>query len=189
MVWEGERWAPVVGFETRYEVSDMGRLRSVTRDTIRKDGKPLKIEGRIMKASPSNAGYLRVSAMSENGKRVQIPVHRAVATAFVENPDGKREVNHIDGDKRNNMAENLEWVTPKENIRHCHEMGLWRKPDNSEAIERHKRRVIVDGLLEFGSITEAADYIGSSESAACQVAKGRYRTTKGHTVRYVEEER
>ena len=67
-------------------------------------------------------GYLRVDLYDENGKRKHFKVHRLVAQAFIENPDGKPQVNHKDGNKHNNSVTNLEWVTDSENKDHRKEL-------------------------------------------------------------------
>lgn len=180
------RWAAIPGFEGYYEVSDDGKVRSLERTIIRGDGKPIPIKSRMLKQTVSNAGYARVS-MCKDGWKGWKSVHRLVAESFIANPENKREVNHKDGDKTNNAVDNLEWVTSKENAAHRNATGLWRKPDLTGYIERHKRKVIVDGEQVFNSITEAAEFIGSTESQVCQTARGNYKTTHGHTVEYCEE--
>ena len=67
-------------------------------------------------------GYLRVDLYDEKGKRKHFKVHRLVAQAFIENPDGKPQVNHKDGNKHNNSVTNLEWVTDAENKDHRKEL-------------------------------------------------------------------
>lgn len=180
-----EKVAPAPGFEGLYEVTSSGEVRSVDRDIVRRDGKPLHITGRRISPSMSNAGYLRVP-LKVGGKTRQVSVHRLVALAFVPNQDGKPQVNHLNGDKTDNRAENLEWATPKENIAHAYRTGLAEPRDMGPLCEANKRPVHVDGVGTFGSITEAAEAIGTSESLLCQVLKGNYRTTKGHTAHYEE---
>ena len=68
-----------------------------------------------MKPVANNSGYLQIKLIAVNGKRKGELVHRLVALHFIENPEGKPEVNHIDRDKQNNSVENLEWVTHGEN--------------------------------------------------------------------------
>ena len=88
-------------------------------------------------------GYAVVS-LCEDGKKFQVLVHRVVAEVFVsnDNPDVKTQVNHLDGNKLNNAAWNLEWTTPEENTHHAHEMGLkknyvnkYRSLDDATALE------------------------------------------------------
>ena len=93
--------------KTGYEVSDLGRIRR---------------GNRILAGSYHSDGYTFMTIKGE-----QIPLHRFVANAFIPNPNNLPEVNHIDGNKRNNSAENLEWVTRSENQRHAIEMGLQPK--------------------------------------------------------------
>lgn len=77
----------------------------------------------ILKPQLSNSGYLYVE-LHIGGKHINYFVHRLVAEAFIPNPDGKPEVNHIDGNKLNNRVENLEWCTASENKRHAYDTKL-----------------------------------------------------------------
>lgn len=89
---------------------------------------------RLLKGDISNKGYLRVHLHNKNIQR-KYSVHRLVALAFIVNPNCKKTVNHIDGDKLNNHIENLEWLTLKENIKHAQKNGL-RLIVKNEQIER-----------------------------------------------------
>ena len=79
----------------------------------------------FLKPYSHHKGYLRVDLFNERGKR-HFKVHRLVASAFIENPEGKPQVNHIDGNKRNNSITNLEWVTNKENCDKAREIRSMR---------------------------------------------------------------
>ena len=65
-----------------------------------------------------------INAFSKNGYRQSIKIHRLIALAYCPNPNGHKEVNHKDGNKLNNHASNLEWVSRSENLRHAHALGL-----------------------------------------------------------------
>lgn len=124
---EGEEWRDVgvvkgIDFTGYYEVSNMGRVKSCERDVTFIDGRHRIFHERLKKQTLSNCGYMSVGLCKscENGakiKPVAVSTHRLVALCFVPNPDPehKIEVNHIDENKMNNCAENLEWVTSKEN--------------------------------------------------------------------------
>ena len=114
-----EEWKPVEGWEGTYSVSNMGQVRSEARTIIRSNGSPLNLKSKIMANSICSWGYKRIQF---DGKSYCI--HKLVAQAFINNPDNKPQVNHIDGCKTNNSVDNLEWVTRAENIQHAFATGL-----------------------------------------------------------------
>lgn len=110
-----EIWKPIKGFEGFYEVSNYGNVRSLN---YHRENRTC-----ILKQKKTRDGYLETT-LFKNGKPQFVRTHRIVAGAFCENPQGKLEVNHIDGNKLNNRADNLEWVTSSENQKHAYKMGL-----------------------------------------------------------------
>ncbi|WP_460672395.1 NUMOD4 motif-containing HNH endonuclease [Larkinella ripae] len=113
----GEEWRAMVGYEGRYEVSNLGRIKSVpfvhprTGNTLR---------GNLLRVSTNKDGYSYFRALGSKNIRV----HRAVAMAFLPNPNALPEVNHIDGNKQNARLSNLEWITREDNIQHALRTGL-----------------------------------------------------------------
>jgi hypothetical protein len=98
--------------------------------TIREDGEVKSRSGKVIRHQFDGPGYARVE-LWQNGSGKKYLVHRLLAQAFIPNPDGKPQVNHIDGDKKNNDLSNLEWVTQSENQLHAYRIGLqvgYRKP-------------------------------------------------------------
>ncbi len=118
-----ERWAPVAGFE-HYEVSDLGRLRRGER---------------ILRCHSNTHGYFKftfVRGPRGAPERKTIRVHRVVALTFIPNPEGKLEVNHIDGNRANNAASNLEWTTSTENYAHAVRLGRHSSETNPKRIQK-----------------------------------------------------
>ena len=101
-----EQWEFVKGFEN-YLVSSLGNVKT--------------INGKLRKDIKNDYGYVE---LWKNNKGKKFRIHRLVAETFIPNTLGKEQVNHIDGDTKNNCVSNLEWVTPKENIRHAIENDL-----------------------------------------------------------------
>ena len=102
------------GYKGRYQVSSMGRVKSLKRVTIMKDGRKLPVKEHILKPFSTKKGYLLVDLSSRSCKRKTISVHRLVCAAFHENPENKPCVNHINEDKADNRACNLDVVSDKE---------------------------------------------------------------------------
>ena len=147
-----EKWKPIVGFYN--EVSNQGRVRSVTH--VAGNGKTY--QGKILKPIITKSGYVNVCLTTGNDEsRITKRVHRLVADAFIENPDDKDEINHKDGNKENNRAENLEWVTRSENEQHAYDNNLVKvlkgseKPLSklNEEDVRNIRKEYEDGCLQI----------------------------------------
>lgn len=128
--WENEVWVKVPMFDG-YEISNYARVRSLSRDVSinRKGWTKVKREGRILKQYPDGSGYvkviLRLNKVSKN-----MVVHRLMCMAFKGMPENYKQlnVNHIDGNKKNNLIENLEWCTAKENKRHAAKNNMVYRP-------------------------------------------------------------
>ena len=116
---------PVVGFEEYYEVSSLGRVSNYRK---------------IMTAYVINSGYEVIDFRINNNRHKRL-VHRIVAEAFIPNPECKKEVNHKDGNKRNNAVDNLEWVTSSENKQHAINTGLreYNNPTVGKKLGKHSK--------------------------------------------------
>lgn len=117
-----ENWKELKGHREIYEISDLGNVRTKTRDGAR--GKI--VLGHSLSQHINSTGYFRVS-LNLDGRSKSYFTHRLVAMLFVQKVEGKDCVNHIDGNKLNNRFDNLEWVTPSENQQHAFRTGL-KKP-------------------------------------------------------------
>jgi hypothetical protein len=118
-----EEWRPVVGFEGAYEISNMGRLKSLPRLRPHPSGTGVyHIRGCIRKLSAGTGGYITAGLYAFGGSRNAL-VHVLVAEAFVPNPDNLPEVNHKDKVRTNNTPDNLEWITRVNNVTRGEECG------------------------------------------------------------------
>lgn len=118
-----ETWEDITDYVGLYRVSNLGNIESLSRTIINKNGNTQKVNGKILKSSIRKSGYKHV-ILQKFGVRKTYLVHRLVANAFLKNVEDKPEVNHKDGNKSNNYANNLEWVTRKENIVHAFKNNL-----------------------------------------------------------------
>ncbi len=120
---ENEVWLPIEGYEGLYEVSNMGRIKSLEKTRVVGHGTQIRVYPEIIKKTSNIKGYISVSLNGEH-RTNNFLVHRLVAIAFISNSEGKKEVNHIGGDKNDNRASQLAWCTPSENMSHAHRTGL-----------------------------------------------------------------
>ena len=176
-----EFWKSIEGTKGFIQVSAEGKVRSLLSGTPR-----------ILKTSIDNKGYHRIRVTIEREKKT-FKLHREVAKAFIPNPDNKPQVNHKDGNKNNNSATNLEWVTNKENCNHAIKNGLWDSVIEGSRKENESRRKPIIGHYVgenqaysryFKSIAEAERYIGSRHIT--DVLKGKRRQVKGWSFEYAE---
>ncbi|KAB0577199.1 NUMOD4 motif-containing protein [Fusobacterium naviforme] len=174
-----EEWRPVKGYEGFYIVSNLGNVRSVDRDygNYRFRGKWLRPF-----LIPDENGYRCVS-LSAYGESRAYKVHRLVAEAFVPNPENKPQVNHLDEDKLNNRADNLEWVTQQENLAYSNKGPASKK---GKAVGRlDENGFMVEEV--YKSITIAAKENGTTPSAIFAVLKGRKKRVHGKSFCYLNQ--
>lgn len=169
-----EEWRDVLGYEGIYQVSNLGNVISKTR--ISEQNRllqPIKL-----KKEKVHKGYLRVQL--HKGKEYKHkPIHRLVAQSFIDNPENKPQVNHIDEDKTNNRVDNLEWVTAKENMNY----GTRPQKQSVKIISRSK-----SGLMRvFNSITECSKILNINISCVSNVLNGKAKQTKGYVFYRLEE--
>lgn len=134
------------GQETDYSVSTEGEVRKDTTNYI---------------LSQSSQQDYKFVGLIINGKQKRMRVHRMVALAFIDNPDNKPYVNHINGNRSDNNVENLEWVTPSENTQHAIDTGLF-KSGRARAVVQYNLNG--EQMATFESASEAARQTGGSQS-------------------------
>lgn len=169
-------WKPVVGHEEFYEVSDSGVVRSLPRKLYgRVTGKVTIREARVKELQVHRCGYLKVW-LKGVGKRKMYFVHRLVASAFIENEENRPQVNHKDGNKKNNCVENLEWATAKENIQHAYREGLNSNGSGADAnnakLTEHQVKQIVALSNSGQTIRSIACEIGCLQSTVQHIVSG-----------------
>lgn len=116
-----EIWKPVVGYESYYEVSNLSKVRSISR-TVKLYRGEKRMEGKVLSPRLRN-GYYAVE-LTVNGIEKTKSIHRLVAEAFCKKNEGCSVIDHIDANKQNNRSDNLEWITHKEDIRCTDKLNL-----------------------------------------------------------------
>lgn len=168
-----EIWQDIKNYEGLYQVSNMGRVKSLKWN-----------KERILKPIDSGRGYLKV-VLCARGKQKTLIVHRLVCEAFHENPESKAQVNHINEDKTDNRACNLEWATARENCNYG---------TRNERSAKNRRKPIgqytLDGKLVkiWVSTMEVERQTEFSQGNISEVANGKRKTHKGFVWKYVPKE-
>ena len=180
-----EMWTPITEFENLYEVSNLGRIKTIK-------------TGKIREGYFSNCGY-KVINLSKKSKQYVKLVHRLVIDNFIGTEDKTLTVNHKDHNKNNNTLSNLEYMTHEENIKEAWESGIYnnrveKQKENMKGNTIGSRKIYQydnEGNLinEWNSIKEACKYYGWYPNAhISECCKGKYKTSHGYIWKYKEEE-
>ena len=181
-----EVWKDIVDYEGKYQVSNMGRVKSLGNNKTKRE--------KILKQKISNCGYHRVG-LYKGKKQKWYQVHRLVAMAFVDGYEEGLVVNHIDEDKTNNCAWNLEWVTTTYNNtyndRHKRAgnslKGIKRSDETKKKLSKIKSKKVMCVETEevFESLTKAGEFIGVTRQAIAHSIK-KEKSCKGYHWQYVK---
>lgn len=122
-----EIWKPIPKFEGCYEASNQGRIKSLERTVNRRGNTTRIVPGIILAPIVNDKGYVVVN-LNKDGRKSRKRVSIIIASLFVDNPDNLPEVNHDDGNKLNNAANNLSWTDRSGNMQHAYRTGLKASP-------------------------------------------------------------
>lgn len=181
--YSNEIWKPVKGYEGCYEISNMGRVKSLLKTS----------RSVIMSPSKNLQGYYNLSLFL-HGKMRRHLVHRLVAEAFIPNQDNKPQVNHKNGNVIDNHVENLEWVTAKENMQHAFHV-LKRKPNKPQLgkfgkLDPYAKAVKMfskDGMFikQFDCMLDAERELNIRSTNIAATCRGKRPSAGGYKWEYV----
>ena len=184
---EGEEWRDVVGYEGLYMVSSYGRCLSMGRITIRKNGIQQYTEPKLISYNMVAGNYLHYRLWKDNREK-HMSIHRLVAIAFIPNPNGYLEVDHIDTNKTNNIVSNLRWCTRSMNQQNpiTRKRNSLSKLGRTDIAKSQKKAVVrinpkdkIDvKFYESASATHRED--GFNHSKVCEVCRGERKLHGGY---------
>lgn len=179
-----EIWKDIDGYEGIYQVSNLGRVKSLKRKVNTKGGGTRYSPSKILTNCFDNK-YYHVRLYRNGVAKIHL-VHRLVADAFLPNPNNKPQVNHIDGDKLNNRFDNLEWCTASENAKHAFRVGL-HKP-NDGGTSRPIKAYHINGRFvgQYLSLHDAERKLGVNIGHIWCVLNGREDNAKGYRFEYID---
>lgn len=175
-----EIWKDVSGFEGMYQVSNLGRVKSL------RNKKPL-----IMRTHVNNSGYEMVR-FSVKGKTYNFTVHRLVAREFCDGHTEGMVVNHKDANRLNNIADNLEWVTQKENVHDMIARGTHSVKEAHAVAHKKRRRPVIQytkngkEVARFKSAREASKSVNVHENCISRVCRGERPYSAGYSWKYID---
>lgn len=193
-----EVWKDIEGFEGLYQVSNLGRVKSLEKKVRPNRGSYVHKE-RIMTSNCTTHRYRRI-ILKHNGKKTCRYIHRLVAQAFIPNPENKPQINHKNGDRYFNHVSNLEWCNQNENMIHSYAIGLRTSPMKGVNGGNHPASTSVIQICpetnkiinKFDSLIEAANSLGvnNPRSTSCSISSacsGKYHTAAGFKWKYADE--
>jgi hypothetical protein len=183
-----EIWKDIEGYEGLYQVSNLGRIKSLERK-VKNQFNEYIIKEKIKKLSDNGHGYLHLT-LYKNGKFKQFYIHRIVAEAFLSNSKNYLEINHKDGNKQNNCIDNLEWCTSSQNKKHAFKIGLKiskKGRDNDKSIKIKQMDKNNKLINIFYGIREAERKTNINHTSIILCCKGKRKTAGGYKWKYLVE--
>lgn len=166
-----EKYIVLQGFYDCYAISNMGNLKNLRTN-------------HILKPSTNKDGYKSV-LLSKNGKKMSIRVHRLVALYFLENPNKYPDINHKNGIKDDNRAENLEWCSKSMNVKHAYDNNLIKTTYSNRDILVYDKET-GEHLFTFESVSQCSKMLNLNDSSIYRVLKGRNSHHKGFIFKYID---
>jgi hypothetical protein len=169
-----EIWKDIKGYEGFYQVSNLGQIKSLDRKVCNSLGIYKTYFGTKLSPSIDKNGYLIIHLSTPNIKPKNYKVHRIVAFAFLDLVEGKEEINHIDGIKKNNNVTNLEWCNSSENKKHAFKLGLRNnKGENGPNKLSKKNAYDIKYLLKEKKVSELSKIYNISEATIYAIRKNK----------------
>lgn len=183
-----EVWKDIEGYEGIYQVSNLGRVRSLDREFVTKAGFAQSTKGCFIKPFTTRNGYLSVRLRTLISRKTYF-VHRLVAQTFIPNPDCLPIINHRDENKQNNRVDNLEWCTQEYNVNYGSSLSkLSASHRNHPCLSKEVRQLLLTGELlhVYPSAKEAARQAGLSDSNIVRCCNAPSKTAGGYRWEYSE---
>lgn len=175
-----EEWKDINRFENLYQISNLGRVKSLPKTVEYKDGRVFNYKEKIIVPHINSAGYLTIG-LAKDKKKISKQIHRLVAEAFIPNPENKPCIDHINTNRIDNRIENLKWCTYKENVNN----PITKERQITSRI-KPVCQLSLDGQLirKWDSAKEASIAFGCHITSISKVCREKAGTCKGYKWEY-----
>ena len=182
-----EIWKDIKGFEGKYQISNIGRIKRLSNFIVRNNGRKQSWKEKILNPTKDSSGYYTIRSCKKNnikeGKSITLRIHRLVAEAFIPNPNNYNYINHIDCNKENNVWTNLEWCTNEYNVKQAWATGLC---DNQKK-KINQYDLQGNFIRSYESAREAERLGGFRNQNIAHCCKNKQKTHYGYIWKYAND--